>query len=361
MSRRLRRAAGVVRAVPRPLPGAVPWGELRRRRLHLDLRAEHRLARPGPTGQGGVPEHHDRRSAARTGRARWARSCTGSFPFVDFVCSGEADESLPRASSQALGADGGPGAASRASSAATAGATRRDRPAPPDPRPRRAADPRLRRLLPRRSGPARAAARPAADAARRDLARLLVGGEVALHVLRAERRRDGVPQQERRSRPRRAATLRERYGVDRFERRRQHPRHELLPHAPARCSRGAARAAALLRGQGEPVARQVAPARRRAGVDHVQPGIESLSDHVLKLCARARRAPEHPAAQVVPRARRRAVEWNLLYGFPGEAAADYERDARRARRIRFLDPPSGSGRSASTGSARTTTTRPRSG
>ena len=74
---------------------AVP-GRLRRRRLHLDLRAEHRLARAGPAHQGGAPGDRDRVRRRELGR-RDGHELHRQFGFVDYVCSGEADEQLPRA------------------------------------------------------------------------------------------------------------------------------------------------------------------------------------------------------------------------------------------------------------------------
>ena len=80
-----------------------------------------------------------------------------------------------------------------------------------------------------------------------------------------------------------------------------------------------------------------------AGVDHVQPGIESLSDHVLKLMRKGTTMLQN--VQLLKWCREHEVvpEWNVLYGFPGEDAEDYEEMLGVIGAIRFLDPPSGWG------------------
>lgn len=80
-----------------------------------------------------------------------------------------------------------------------------------------------------------------------------------------------------------------------------------------------------------------------AGVRQIQPGLESLSDHVLKLMRKGTTALQN--VQLLKWCREHGVrpEWNLLYGFPGETAADYAALSDRLDAIRFLDPPSGFG------------------
>ena len=78
---------------------------------------------------------------------------------------------------------------------------------------------------------------------------------------------------------------------------------------------------------------QVAAAR--GGVRRIQPGIESLSDHVLQLMRKGTTAlrnvqllkwcPEYGVT----------VDWNLLYGFPGETDADYDQILALLPAIRF--------------------------
>lgn len=61
----------------------------------------------------------------------------------------------------------------------------------------------------------------------------------------------------------------------------------------------------------------------QAGVDRIQPGIESLSTNVLRLMRKGVSAGQNIALLRNCTARGFGVIWNLLYGFPGETAADY--------------------------------------
>jgi ribosomal peptide maturation radical SAM protein 1 len=80
-----------------------------------------------------------------------------------------------------------------------------------------------------------------------------------------------------------------------------------------------------------------------AGVSHVQPGIESLSDHVLKLMRKGTTMLQN--VQLLKWCREHDVtpEWNVLFGFPGEEPRDYEEMLGVLGAIRFLQPPSGWG------------------
>ena len=80
-----------------------------------------------------------------------------------------------------------------------------------------------------------------------------------------------------------------------------------------------------------------------AGVRRIQPGLESLSDHVLKLMRKGTTALQNVQLLKWCREHGVRVEWNLLYGFPGETAADYAPVPRMLETIWFLDPPSGYG------------------
>jgi ribosomal peptide maturation radical SAM protein 1 len=82
---------------------------------------------------------------------------------------------------------------------------------------------------------------------------------------------------------------------------------------------------------------------RAAGVTRIQPGIESLSDHILQLMRKGTSGLRNiqllkwcQAYGVVP-------EWNLLYGFPGETREDYEATLALLPSIRFLPPPAACG------------------
>mmetsp|Transcript_23190 Transcript_23190/g.39733 ORF Transcript_23190/g.39733 Transcript_23190/m.39733 type:complete len:665 (+) Transcript_23190:132-2126(+) len=65
-------------------------------------------------------------------------------------------------------------------------------------------------------------------------------------------------------------------------------------------------------------------ALKRAGIDEVQPGIESLSTHVLKLMKKGTTAIRN--VQVLRMFAEIGIwpMWNYLYGFPGETVEDYE-------------------------------------
>jgi ribosomal peptide maturation radical SAM protein 1 len=78
---------------------------------------------------------------------------------------------------------------------------------------------------------------------------------------------------------------------------------------------------------------------REAGVLAVQPGIESLSTHVLKLMKKGVTPIQN--IQLLKWCREFGIEamWNLIYGFPGETAEDYEEIARHASAIPHLKPP----------------------
>jgi ribosomal peptide maturation radical SAM protein 1 len=79
------------------------------------------------------------------------------------------------------------------------------------------------------------------------------------------------------------------------------------------------------------------------GVRRIQPGLESLSDHVLKLMRKGTTMLQN--VQLLKWCRELGVhpEWNLLYGFPGELPHDYEQMWSVLDSIWFLDPPSGYG------------------
>jgi ribosomal peptide maturation radical SAM protein 1 len=82
---------------------------------------------------------------------------------------------------------------------------------------------------------------------------------------------------------------------------------------------------------------------RDAGVIYIQPGIESLSDHVLKLMRKGVSAFRN--IELLKWCREYGVKpyWNFLYGFPGETAEDYEQQVALIGALRHLDPPTGYG------------------
>jgi ribosomal peptide maturation radical SAM protein 1 len=82
---------------------------------------------------------------------------------------------------------------------------------------------------------------------------------------------------------------------------------------------------------------------RDAGVTHIQPGIESLDDHVLVLMRKGTTALRN--IELLKWCKEYGVRplWNLLYGFPGETAGDYQRISEVLHAIWHLDPPTGWG------------------
>lgn len=83
-----------------------------------------------------------------------------------------------------------------------------------------------------------------------------------------------------------------------------------------------------------------------AGAVSVQPGIESLSSHVLGLmdkgvtgCQNVRALRDADSAGVT-------AVWNYLYGFPGETLDDYTAVIRQMPALHHLIPPIGAGRIA---------------
>ena len=80
-----------------------------------------------------------------------------------------------------------------------------------------------------------------------------------------------------------------------------------------------------------------------AGITHIQPGIESLSDHVLALMNKGTTALQN--VQLLKWCREYGIqpEWNLLYGFPGETPDDYAAMLPLVDAIDFLNPPTAHG------------------
>jgi ribosomal peptide maturation radical SAM protein 1 len=82
---------------------------------------------------------------------------------------------------------------------------------------------------------------------------------------------------------------------------------------------------------------------RDAGVAHVQPGVESLNDHVLDLMRKGTTAFRN--IELLKWCKEYGVRplWNFLYGFPGETAEDYAETIALLELIWHLDPPTGYG------------------
>lgn len=82
---------------------------------------------------------------------------------------------------------------------------------------------------------------------------------------------------------------------------------------------------------------------RDAGVNRIQPGIESLSDHVLKLMRKGTTGLRNIQLLKWGKEYDVIVEWNILYGFPGETREDYAKMLELLAAIRFLRPPCATG------------------
>jgi len=77
----------------------------------------------------------------------------------------------------------------------------------------------------------------------------------------------------------------------------------------------------------------------RAGMDTIQPGIESLSSPVLKLMRKGVSAHQNIALLRDCRSLGIGVAWNYLYGFPGEAVEHYAAVAPLIPALEHLEPP----------------------
>ena len=71
----------------------------------------------------------------------------------------------------------------------------------------------------------------------------------------------------------------------------------------------------------------------------IQPGIESLNDHILRLMHKGTRALENIRLLKWAKSTGVRVYWNLLFGTPGELEQDYEEMRAMLPAVRFLPPP----------------------
>lgn len=78
---------------------------------------------------------------------------------------------------------------------------------------------------------------------------------------------------------------------------------------------------------------------KKAGIGRIQPGIESLSDHVLKLMRKGTTGLRNIQLLKWAKEYNVTAEWNLLYGFPGENAQDYEEILKILPAVKYLNPP----------------------
>lgn len=89
--------------------------------------------------------------------------------------------------------------------------------------------------------------------------------------------------------------------------------------------------------------RKQVKALTKAKVWNIQPGIESLSDHVLQLMRKGTSALRNVQLLKWCKEYNISVDWNIVFGFPGESSDDYVDSYRILTRIPHLQPPSGSG------------------
>ena len=82
----------------------------------------------------------------------------------------------------------------------------------------------------------------------------------------------------------------------------------------------------------------------RSGVRTIQPGIESLSSHVLELMRKGTSAIQNVRLLKWALYYGMSVNWNILTGFPDELVIDYESQLAIMRLIPHLQPPDSFGR-----------------
>lgn len=81
----------------------------------------------------------------------------------------------------------------------------------------------------------------------------------------------------------------------------------------------------------------------RAGVRWIQPGIESLDDHVLKIMRKGVSAAHNVQTLRLAQEQQVVASWNLITGFPREAASSYFSMAELFPKLHHLEPPVGLG------------------
>src|SRR5436853_412005 len=82
----------------------------------------------------------------------------------------------------------------------------------------------------------------------------------------------------------------------------------------------------------------------RSRVRGGQPGIESLSTHVLKLMRKGVRSVDNVNLLRWTLYYRIRVSWNLIWGFPQETEEDYVAQENLIQKIVHLPPPAAYGR-----------------
>ena len=82
----------------------------------------------------------------------------------------------------------------------------------------------------------------------------------------------------------------------------------------------------------------------RAGIDYMQPGIESLSSHVLRLMRKGVRAIDNVNLLRWSAYYGIDTSWNIIWGFPHETEEDYAAQAELLPKLWHLQPPAATAR-----------------
>lgn len=82
----------------------------------------------------------------------------------------------------------------------------------------------------------------------------------------------------------------------------------------------------------------------RGGVRRIQPGIESMSSPVLRLMRKGSTMLQNVRCLKWCAYYGIGVNWNLIWGFPGETVQDYTREREVLKLLTHLEPPVGGGR-----------------
>jgi len=91
------------------------------------------------------------------------------------------------------------------------------------------------------------------------------------------------------------------------------------------------------------VGREQLRVMRQAGVERIQPGLESLSTNVLRLMDKGVTGIQNVNFLRWSRYYGFSVDWNLIWGFPGEAAGDYGLMTEIVPHLHHLPPPANMG------------------
>jgi ribosomal peptide maturation radical SAM protein 1 len=80
---------------------------------------------------------------------------------------------------------------------------------------------------------------------------------------------------------------------------------------------------------------------KSAGIKELQPGIESLSTSILNLMKKGIRAVDNIKFLKLAREFGITAHWNIIWGFPGEVASEYDQMERLISKLHHLPPPGG--------------------